>query len=82
MNWEDVLVEVSDENCPRPRAGHCAVGVSITTKIYSTYFITFCGFCCSLPTNTSPAVFDVLHSHDKIVITFKQPPFKGIVTLF
>jgi hypothetical protein len=30
MNWEDVVVEESDETYPRPRAGHCAVGVSIT----------------------------------------------------
>ena len=30
MNWEDVVVEESDENYPRPRAGHCAVGVSYT----------------------------------------------------
>ena len=38
MFWEDVLVEESEENYPRPRAGHCAVGVSISTKICSVYF--------------------------------------------
>ena len=51
MFWEDVLVEESDENYPRPRAGHCAVGVSISTKICSVYF--FVAFFCSLPTRIS-----------------------------
>lgn len=34
MNWEDVLIEESEENNPRPRAGHCAVGVSIMACKY------------------------------------------------
>ena len=42
MNWEDVLVEESDENYPRPRAGHCAVGVSI--PYFSESKLFQCGF--------------------------------------
>ena len=30
MNWDDVTIDVSEENLPRPRAGHCAVGVSFS----------------------------------------------------
>lgn len=39
MNWEDVLVEESDENYPRPRAGHCSVAVSMTAYMVNTHLM-------------------------------------------
>lgn len=35
MNWEELSMETAEENIPRARAGHCAVGVHCRVYVWS-----------------------------------------------
>lgn len=35
MNWEELAMETAEENIPRARAGHCAVGVHCRVYVWS-----------------------------------------------
>lgn len=35
MTWEDLCMETAEENIPRARAGHCAVGVHCRVYVWS-----------------------------------------------
>lgn len=35
MTWEEILLDESEENTPRARAGHCAVGIHSRLYVWS-----------------------------------------------
>lgn len=35
MTWEDIFLDESEENTPRARAGHCAVGIHSRLYVWS-----------------------------------------------